>query len=60
MVWRVNLDGKLGLIEVPALMTHANVPEEHREHLGISDNLIRLSAGVEGIKDLIEDLRQAL
>lgn len=41
-------------------MTHASVPEEERKVLKISDNLIRLSVGLEDAEDLIEDLGQAL
>jgi len=41
-------------------MTHASVPPEQRAKLGISDNLIRLSVGVEDIEDIIADLKQAL
>ncbi|KAF8786968.1 Cystathionine gamma-lyase like protein [Argiope bruennichi] len=48
------------LAEIPSLMTHASVPSDQREKLGISDNLIRLSVGVESINDLIADLDQAL
>jgi len=48
------------LVEIPSLMTHASVPAEQRQVLGISDTLIRLSIGIESIKDLIEDLDQAL
>ncbi|KFM65374.1 Cystathionine gamma-lyase, partial [Stegodyphus mimosarum] len=48
------------LAEIPSLMTHASVPKEQREQLGISDNLVRLSVGVEAESDLIEDLNQAL
>ncbi|GFS99857.1 cystathionine gamma-lyase [Nephila pilipes] len=48
------------LAEIPSLMTHASVPKDQREKLGISDNLIRLSVGVESIKDLLADLNQAL
>ncbi|XP_054711642.1 cystathionine gamma-lyase-like [Uloborus diversus] len=48
------------LAEIPSLMTHASVPNDQRKKLGISDNLIRLSVGVESIKDLLEDLDQAL
>ena len=43
-----------------SVMTHASVPAHEREHLGISDNLIRLSVGIEDEEDLIEDLDQAL
>jgi cystathionine gamma-lyase len=48
------------LIEHPAIMTHASVPKEIREKLGIGDGLIRLSVGVEDPQDLLEDLEQAL
>ena len=41
-------------------MTHASVPAEQREILGISDTLIRLSCGLENVSDLIADLDQAL
>jgi hypothetical protein len=43
-----------------AIMTHASVPKNDRDILGISDTLIRLSVGVEDEKDLLEDLEQAL
>ncbi|WP_027724658.1 bifunctional cystathionine gamma-lyase/homocysteine desulfhydrase [Tuberibacillus calidus] len=48
------------LISVPAKMTHASIPKDRRDELGITDGLIRLSVGVEDIDDLIEDLKQAL
>ena len=41
-------------------MTHASVVKEEREQLGITDNLIRLSVGIEDIEDIIADLDQAL
>jgi len=41
-------------------MTHASVPADERAKLGIGDNLIRLSVGIEDIEDIIEDLEQAL
>lgn len=41
-------------------MTHASVPKDHRDTLGISDTLIRLSVGLEDKEDLLEDLDQAL
>jgi cystathionine gamma-lyase len=41
-------------------MTHASVPAEQRAILGITDNLVRLSIGIESLEDLIEDLSQAL
>lgn len=48
------------LAESPAIMTHASVPIEKRIELGISDNLIRLSVGIEHIDDLLSDLESAL
>jgi cystathionine gamma-lyase/cystathionine beta-lyase/cystathionine gamma-lyase/homocysteine desulfhydrase len=48
------------LISHPATMTHASVPEDRRRALGITDGLIRISAGIEDIDDLKEDLVQAL
>lgn len=54
-----SLGGVESLIEHPAIMTHASVPPKIREQLGIHDNLIRLSVGVEDIDDLISDLDQA-
>jgi cystathionine gamma-lyase len=55
-----SLGGVESLIEHPAIMTHASVPKEIREKTGITDNLIRLSVGIENIEDLIADLRNAL
>jgi cystathionine gamma-lyase len=55
-----SLGGVESLIEHPAIMTHASVPSEQRAQLGIADNLVRLSVGVEDVEDLIEDLKQAL
>ncbi|WP_102027431.1 bifunctional cystathionine gamma-lyase/homocysteine desulfhydrase [Salirhabdus sp. Marseille-P4669] len=48
------------LISVPAKMTHASIPKERREELGITDGLIRISIGLEDAEDLIEDLAEAL
>ena len=48
------------LISVPAKMTHASIPVERREELGISDSLIRISVGLEDVDDLIEDLDDSL
>ena len=48
------------LAECPAVMTHASVPADKRRELGISDNLIRLSVGIEHIDDLLSDIKQAL
>ncbi|XP_077980971.1 cystathionine gamma-lyase-like [Glandiceps talaboti] len=55
-----SLGGFESLCEHPAIMTHASVPEAEREVLGISDNLIRLSVGIEDTEDLIEDIDTAL
>ena len=55
-----SLGGVETLISHPATMTHASVPEERRLALGITDGLVRISAGVEDIEDLKEDLAQAL
>jgi cystathionine beta-lyase/cystathionine gamma-synthase len=40
-------------------MTHASVPKEQRQKLGITDSLVRLSVGVEDVRDLIDDLKSA-
>lgn len=55
-----SLGGFESLTELPAIMTHASVPPDQREVLGISDTLIRLSVGLEDTQDLIDDLDQAL
>ena len=55
-----SLGGVESLVNHPAVMTHASVPAERRAALGITDNLVRLSAGVEDIDDLIADVNQAL
>ncbi len=54
-----SLGGVESLIEHPAIMTHASVPKENREKLGITDGFIRLSVGIEDAQDLIDDLDQA-
>jgi cystathionine gamma-lyase len=54
-----SLGGVESLIEHPAIMTHASIPKKVREELGIQDNLIRLSVGIEDCEDLINDLSQA-
>jgi cystathionine gamma-lyase len=51
-----SLGGVESLIEHPAIMTHASVPEETRRKLGIADGLIRASVGIESEEDLLEDL----
>lgn len=55
-----SLGGTESLITYPLVQTHPDVPEEVRQHLGITDTLIRLSVGLENVNDLIEDLEQAL
>ena len=55
-----SLGGVESLVEIPAIMTHASVPKEVREKNGISDTLIRVSAGIEDTEDLIADFRNAL
>jgi cystathionine gamma-lyase len=55
-----SLGGVESLIEHPAIMTHASIPEDQRDRLGISDSLVRLSIGIEDGDDLIADLEQAL
>ncbi len=54
-----SLGGVESLVEHPAIMTHASVPQEQRAALGISDSLIRLSVGVEDCNDLLADLERA-
>jgi cystathionine gamma-lyase len=54
-----SLGGVESLIEHPAIMTHASVPKKVRDELGIKDNLIRLSVGIEDVDDLIRDLKKA-
>ncbi|MEW4222266.1 bifunctional cystathionine gamma-lyase/homocysteine desulfhydrase [Rossellomorea marisflavi] len=48
------------LISVPARMTHASIPKDRRDELGITDGLVRISVGLEDVEDLIEDIDQAL
>jgi cystathionine gamma-lyase len=55
-----SLGGVESLIEHPALMTHGSLPPQHRETIGISDSLVRISAGIEDAADLVADLDQAL
>src|SRR6202011_897916 len=54
-----SLGGVESLINHPALMTHASVPREQREALGVTDSLVRLSVGVENVRDLMDDLQFA-
>ena len=55
-----SLGGVESLANHPALMTHASIPEDKRKEIGISDDLVRLSVGVEDIEDLLADLEKAL
>ena len=55
-----SLGGVESLVCHPATMTHASIPKEIREKVGITDNLIRLSTGIEHIDDLLADLEQAI
>jgi len=55
-----SLGGIESLINHPAIMTHASVPPEQRAKIGITDNLVRLSVGIEDVQDLIDELDYAL
>jgi cystathionine gamma-lyase/cystathionine beta-lyase/cystathionine gamma-lyase/homocysteine desulfhydrase len=55
-----SLGGVETLLSHPASMTHASVPEERRQAFGLTDSLLRISAGIEDPQDLIDDLKQAL
>jgi cystathionine gamma-lyase len=55
-----SLGGVESLVNHPATMTHASIPKEERERVGVVDNLLRLSVGIEHIDDLLADLKQAL
>ncbi|WP_417664227.1 cystathionine gamma-synthase [Pseudidiomarina donghaiensis] len=55
-----SLGGVESLIEHPAIMTHASIPKENREKLGILDNFVRISVGIEDLDDLKADLEHAL
>ena len=55
-----SLGGVESLISHPASMTHASVPKEEREKMGVTDSLVRLSVGIEDIEDLIDDIKEAL
>lgn len=55
-----SLGGVESLAEHPAQMTHGSIPEAERAILGIGENLVRLSVGVEDEEDLVRDVEQAL
>jgi len=48
------------LISHPATMTHASVPPERRQAIGLTDDMVRISVGLEDLDDLLDDLTQAL
>ena len=54
-----SLGGTETLITYPATQTHADVPQEEREKIGITDRILRISTGIEGAEDLLKDLEQA-
>lgn len=55
-----SLGGVESLVSHPASMTHASVPKEDRDKMGLTDSLVRFSVGVEDVEDLIADIEQAL
>jgi len=55
-----SLGGVESLVNHPATMTHASIPKEERERVGVVDSLLRFSVGIEHIDDLLDDLKQAL
>jgi cystathionine beta-lyase/cystathionine gamma-synthase len=55
-----SLGGVESLVSVPALMTHASVPEDRKQAMGLTPGIVRLSVGIEDEADLLEDLEQAL
>ncbi|BCJ95880.1 cystathionine beta-lyase [Anaerocolumna cellulosilytica] len=55
-----SLGGVESLISLPAAMTHASIPKEKREALGIKDSLVRLSVGIEAFEDIIADIERGL
>lgn len=59
-LFATSLGGVESLVSIPAKMSHDNLPPEERKRLGIGDNLIRLSVGIENAEDLIGDLERAL
>jgi cystathionine beta-lyase len=55
-----SLGGVESLVGHPATMTHASIPKDQREAVGVTDGLLRLSVGIEDVRDLQNDLNQAL
>ncbi len=60
VIFAESLGGVESLITYPAVQTHAAIPEEIRDRLGVTDTLLRLSVGIEDVKDIIDDLEQSL
>lgn len=60
VIFAESLGGTESLLTYPVLQTHPDVPQEMREHLGITETLLRLSVGLENVEDIIADLQQAL
>ncbi len=55
-----SLGGVETLISHPATMTHASIPRKDRQHIGVTDGLVRISVGLEDVDDLIDDLARSL
>jgi cystathionine beta-lyase/cystathionine gamma-synthase len=55
-----SLGGVETLVSLPAQMTHASMPAEVRERIGITEGLVRISVGIEDVEDIMADLDQAL
>ncbi len=55
-----SLGGVESMVDHPAIMTHASIPQSEREKIGLTDNLVRLSVGIEDIDDILNDLDNAL
>jgi cystathionine gamma-synthase len=55
-----SLGGVESLITYPAVQTHASIPAEIRDRIGVNDRLLRLSVGIEAVEDIINDLDQAM
>ncbi|MPW26875.1 aminotransferase class V-fold PLP-dependent enzyme [Alkalibaculum sp. M08DMB] len=60
IIYAESLGGVESLITYPVMQTHAAIPVEIRDKLGVTDKLLRLSVGIENVEDLIEDLKQAM
>ncbi|MBS3994822.1 MAG: PLP-dependent transferase [Alkaliphilus sp.] len=60
IIFAESLGGVESLITYPVLQTHSAIPKEMRDRIGVTDNLLRLSVGIEAVEDIIDDLDQAL